>query len=398
MATSDRENRAIPGSRPDAPGLASARTEALDPGGTDRNSDAAGPKRCSRKVGAQAKRVPKINLILAEPARVRVARKTQNAGPPAEPRPARTGKSPARHLRATRSGDKPDLDRKTYGTGPRQTPQSALVSKTVPTDRLHSSWLRPRTPYDERAIRTLAASIRTSGRQHPILVRPHPVIARNYEIVVGELPFQAARCAGLEHLTVVVCSLSDIRALECVLLEDVRRSDLTPFEVAVGYGQLIRTFKYSLADLAKLVGKSERQVARNLLLLDSHLDSPGAARNAAVGWEVKPDLVRPPAIAADAASSDVKSPAGSAGDPERPSLNTELAALERHLSGALGLQVEMTTKGRQGAVQISFANIEQLECIARHLSSFDVPLGTGTDVSWSGGLRVNRTAPPGMSR
>jgi ParB family chromosome partitioning protein len=190
--------------------------------------------------------------------------------------------------------------------------------------------------------------------------------------VVGELPFQAARFAGLEHLTVVVCSLSDIRALACVLLEDVRRPDLTPFEVAVGYGQLIRTFKYSLAELAELVGKSERQVVRNLLLLDSPLDSPGAARKAPGGREVKPDLVRPSAGAADAPSSDVKAPAGSAGDPERPSLNTELAALERHLSGALGLEVEMTTEGRQGAVQISFASIEQLECIARHLSSFDV--------------------------
>ncbi len=197
---------------------------------------------------------------------------------------------------------------------------------------------------------------------------------------MGELPFQAARFAGLEHLTVVVCSLSDIRALACVLLEDVRRPDLTPFEVAVGYGQLIRTFKYSLAELAELVGKSERQVVRNLLLLDSSLDSsldspldsPGAARKAPGGREVKPDLVRPSAGAADAPSSDVKAPAGSAGDPERPSLNTELAALERHLSGALGLEVEMTTEGRQGAVQISFASIEQLECIARHLSSFDV--------------------------
>ena len=163
MATSDRESRANPGSGPVAAGLASARTEALDPGGTDRNSDAAGPKRCSRKVGAQAKRVPKINLILAEPARVRVARKTQNPGPPAEPRLARTGKSPARHLRATRSGEKPDLDRKTYGTRPRQTPQSALVSKTVPTDRLHSSWLRPRTPYDERAIRINRATFCTGA-------------------------------------------------------------------------------------------------------------------------------------------------------------------------------------------------------------------------------------------
>ncbi len=163
MATSDREGRANSGSGPDAAGLASARTEALDPGGAGRISDAAVPKSCSREVRAQAKRAPKINLILAEPARVRVARKTRKPGPPAERRPARTGKSPTRLLRPTRSGGKPDLDVRSYGTRRRQTPPSALVSITVPTNRLHSSWLRPRTPYDERAIRINRATFCTGA-------------------------------------------------------------------------------------------------------------------------------------------------------------------------------------------------------------------------------------------
>ncbi len=386
MATSDREREAISGSGPDATGLEIAMAGALAPGEADRTSDAAGLRGCGRPPRVQAKRVPKISLILADPAPVGVARKTQNPSLPADQRSARGDKTSTRRLRATRSGDKSDLNRQARGTRQRQTALSALVSKTVPTDQLHSSWLRPRTPYDERAIRTLAASVRTCGWQHPILVRPHPVIARDYEIVVGELPFQAARSAGLECLSVVVCSLSDFRALECVLLEDVQRPDLAPFEVAVGYGQLIRTFNYSLADLAKLVGKSERQAARLLLLLDS----PKAAREAPGGQEVKPDQVRPSGDASDGAGLDVKAPAGgttsrralenpdrgdSAGGPEDPeglSLNAEMAALERHLSSALGLKVEMMTNGRQGAVQISFANIGQLAWILRHLSSFGI--------------------------
>jgi hypothetical protein len=83
--------------------------------------------------------------------------------------------------------------------------------------------------------------------------------------------------------------------------------------------------------LAKLVGKNERQVAQTLLLLES----PKPSREA----------------------------------PEKPSLNRELAALEHHLSSALGLEVEMMTEGQQGNMKISYANIEQLEWLVRHLSS-----------------------------
>jgi ParB family chromosome partitioning protein len=206
------------------------------------------------------------------------------------------------------------------------------------------------------------------------------VIARDYEIVVGELPAQAARRAGLEEVTVVVCRLSDRRALECVLLEDARRPDLTPFETAVGYGQLIRTFHYSLPVLAKLVGKSEPQVVRTLLLLDSSKVArdtrdvpvawPGAGRpSTAASGPAEPDIA--PDIAPDVASS-----AGGAEGPEgtalSPALSKEMAALERHLSRALGLDVAVSAKGGEGSLQISYADLEQLEWLVRHLLSMEV--------------------------
>lgn len=238
-----------------------------------------------------------------------------------------------------------------------------FASKSVAMSRLHSSRLRARRPYDKSAIEALASSLDRGRWRQPILVRPHPLIVEDYEIVVGELPFQAARSAGLDCLPVVVCRLSDHRALECVLLEDVQRTDLAPLEIAIGYGQLIRSFDFRLADLARLTGRSERQVAEVLLLLDPPKVSPPGPDNS------RPDATgRKPSSAA--AGPTAGPAAGVAAGAAKPSLHTEMAALERHLSSALGLKVEMSARGRRGAMQISFADLEQLECIARHLSSF----------------------------
>ncbi len=362
MASSERDSKAIPGPEARAadatlgPSVAAGRTPAR--------------KGAQAQAKTDAKKGPRINLALADPTRVKVVRKSRTPSPPAE---QRSGAAP---------GPEPKLERPASGPERSQSPQNALVWRTVATEQLHSSWLRPRTPYDEGTIQSLAGPLRTAGWQHPILVRPHPVIARDYEIVVGELPAQAARRAGLEEVTVVVCRLSDRRALECVLLEDARRPDLTPFETAVGYGQLIRTFHYSLPVLAKLVGKSEPQVVRTLLLLDSSKVArdtrdvpvawPGAGRpSTAASGAAKPDIA--PDIASDVASS-----AGGAEGPEgtalsrEPALSKEMAALERHLSRALGLDVAVSAKGGEGGLRISYANLEQLEWLVRHLLSMEV--------------------------
>lgn len=332
---------------------------------SDRDSSA---RRSGR--AAQAQGAPEINLILADPARIRVTRTSQRAGSSATLQSAATALSDA--LGAPPAPQTAEPRHTRIETPPHAVPESvephALVATSVAIEQLHASRLRSRTPYDEEAIRTLAASIETSGWTQPILVRPHPVISREYEIVVGELPFRAARFAGLERLPVVVCTLSDHRALECVLLEDIQRPDLAPLEIAVGYGQLIRTFGYTLADLAKLAGKSERQVARVLLMLDR----PEAAREAPEDVGAEP-LGQPP-------SSPMREISAVAGASDRPSrapgpLSAELAALERHLSDALGLKVEMRAQGGRGAVQIFFSDFAQLEWLARHLSSFGLRSG-----------------------
>lgn len=328
MASSERDGTTPSGVGAQAPGPGAPLVSPRPAGTVQRRGDA----------GPEANTGPRIELTLADPARVKVVRRSP--GPPSGQRPA------------------PGPKRQASGSGEPQSPQSTMVWRSVETGRLHSSWLRPRAPYDEETVRGLADSLARTGWQHPVLVRPHPVIARDFEIVVGELPVQAARCAGLAEVTVMVCRLTDRRALECVLLEDVRRPDLTPFEVAVGYGQLIRTFRYSLPVLAKLVGKSERQVVHTLLLLDSAKPAPDVR----VDLEARQD----PQAPAGAARPPATAPGTAAGG-GGPALHTQLAALERHLSRAMGLEVALSDGDGHGDLRISYANIDQLEWLARRL-------------------------------
>jgi ParB/RepB/Spo0J family partition protein len=342
MAISDSECMAVRDIGSGAPGLARASTGAPAPGRAGAAPDAGDPARGTHGR-PQGRKPPEINLIVMDRSRLTVTRKRRDPASRAEQGSKAPDHAPERLAQ-------PPRPRKPAGASRRpQGGQDDLVFITVPTDQLHTCRSRCRKPYDESAVEALAASIRAAGWCHPILVRPHPAIARHYEIVVGDLPFQAARSAGLACLPVAVCRLSDLRAFECVLLEDVRRPDLTPLEVASGYGQLIKTFNYGLGELAKLVGKSERQVAHLLLLLEAPAASQDASFNGLPASGKLP-------------------------------LSAEMAALERRLSILLGLKVEIASHGRRGSVKMTFEDFEQFERVARHLSSFDTraPLGPAT--------------------
>jgi ParB/RepB/Spo0J family partition protein len=323
MMTSDREYKAGPDRGAAGAGPLGATTSATERAGNTARSSGA----------AKARTAPEINLFAADPSRLTVTRKTRG------PEPA---KAPV-----AGSADRPSARR--------APPPSGLgdpIFLTVPTDQLLAFRLRSRKPYPKAAVRALAAAMRTNGWHQPILVRPHPAVARHYEVLVGDLAYQAARLAGLACLPVAVSGLSDRRALECVLLEDVRRPDLTPFEAAVCYGTLVARSSYSLTRLASLTGRSERQVARLL-----H------------------GLLRPPASTdgtADTAAGGIR--------PRQAALpETAVAALERHLSKRLGAPVEISGLGWKGAVRIGFETAEQFESIARRLSTIGARIGARPD-------------------
>jgi len=140
--------------------------------------------------------------------------------------------------------------------------------------------LRP-NPHQPRAsmgdLSDLVDSIQVHGVLEPILVRR---IGRNeaadvavkageptLEIISGERRYRAALAGGLIEVPVVEMDVNDEQALEIALVENLQRKDLTPFEEADGYRQLLEQFSYGHERIAEVIGKARSTITESLMLL-----------------------------------------------------------------------------------------------------------------------------------
>jgi ParB family chromosome partitioning protein len=60
--------------------------------------------------------------------------------------------------------------------------------------------------------------------------------------------------------------VDDQETLELALIENIQRNDLTPFEEAEAYGQLVNHHSYTHEALAKRIGKSRTSITESLSL------------------------------------------------------------------------------------------------------------------------------------
>lgn len=103
---------------------------------------------------------------------------------------------------------------------------------TVPLDRLQTGPFQPRRTFDAQELADLTASVKEQGVLQPLLVRPLPGL--QYEIVAGERRWRAAKAAGLREVPVHVRQMSDQDARLFALVENLQRSDLSPFDEIEG--------------------------------------------------------------------------------------------------------------------------------------------------------------------
>ncbi len=150
----------------------------------------------------------------------------------------------------------------------------------IPVDAIapsqtHIQQLR-RKRFVQDAITELAASMLKAGQLQAIVVRPHPKGQPQFELVLGERRWLAAKLAGLKLIEAKTTKLSDAQVLEVQLIENLQREELQPLEEAAGYEELMRVGKLKPEDLGEKVGKSRSWVYSRLNLMK--LD--GAARDA----------------------------------------------------------------------------------------------------------------------
>ncbi|MCZ7408185.1 ParB/RepB/Spo0J family partition protein [Parvimonas micra] len=136
---------------------------------------------------------------------------------------------------------------------------------TVDLDKLKAREDQPRKNFDDDSLEELANSIKADGVIQPIVVRK---VGDKYEIIAGERRFRASKLAGLEKVPIVVKNVSDRKARELALVENIQREDLNPIEEALSLKTLMEEYKLTQQELSDIIGKSRSYIANNLRLLN----------------------------------------------------------------------------------------------------------------------------------
>ena len=142
---------------------------------------------------------------------------------------------------------------------------SDAILRELPISEIVANTYQPRSHFDEEALVSLSASIRSVGVLQPILVRE--LGEDSYELIAGERRWRAAKRAGLQTIPAIVRTAEDEGSLEQALVENLHREDLGALEEAAAYQQLIEEFKLTQDQVVTRVGKSRSSVANTMRLL-----------------------------------------------------------------------------------------------------------------------------------
>lgn len=250
-------------------------------------------------------------------------------------------------------------------------------ARQVPLDLLEPGPFQPRTEIGAAALQELAESIRARGILQPLLVRPHPQAPGRFQIIAGERRWRAAALAGLHEAPAMVRALDDADAMAAALVENLQRQDLNPVEEAEGYRRLLQQHSMTQEVLARAVGKSRVHIANTLRLLSlphtvlvavqAGRITAGHAR--ALLMHPEPESVLETVVAKGLSVRETEALAtrNAKAKAEQPAKDVNTLALERDLSAALGLRVEIAAGARGGAVRIHYRNLDQLDALLARL-------------------------------
>ena len=147
-------------------------------------------------------------------------------------------------------------------------PNNIKRSKTlslIPIEKIQPNINQPRKTFSGEELTELKNSIESKGLLQPIIVREK---GGYYEIVAGERRWRAAQLAQLHEIPALIKELTDIEVLEIAIIENIQRSNLNPYEEALGYKQLLEKFDYTQEELASNLGKSRVYITNLTRLLN----------------------------------------------------------------------------------------------------------------------------------
>lgn len=164
------------------------------------------------------------------------------------------------------------------------------LRRNVQITDIQASPNQPRKLFNQQDIEDLAASIEEIGLLQPIAVRR---INDKYELIAGERRMKAHQFLNKNTIEVIIIDASDEEVALLTLAENLKREDLTDYEIYVGLNSLDEKLKKNKQKLAKSLGMNREDMYKYL----SFEKLPG---------ELIEDLEKQPSLLARTAATAVK--------------------------------------------------------------------------------------------
>ena len=145
-----------------------------------------------------------------------------------------------------------------------QSPQQFVM---LPIEKLQPHPDNPRKELGD--LTELADSIRAKGVFQNLTVVP---FEDHYRIIIGHRRRAASELAGLTHLPCVIVDMTPKEQVETMLLENMQREDLTPYEQAQGF-QMMIDMGDTVDEIVQKTGFSKKTVKRRLKMAELDQDT-----------------------------------------------------------------------------------------------------------------------------
>ncbi|MEW6408033.1 MAG: ParB/RepB/Spo0J family partition protein [Patescibacteria group bacterium] len=251
-----------------------------------------------------------------------------------------------------------------------QTSQGGIVE--VELEKIKTNPHQPRKNFDQIKLEELAESIRRHGILQPLLVSKKQ--DGQYELLVGERRFLAAKTAGLAKIPVIIKDVTSQQKIELALVENIQRHDLNSLEQAQAFKKLAEEFGLTQEEIAKKVGKSRPEVANILRLLTLPAEIQKAISDEKITFghakailgiedgkkqlEMLSQIInyRLPVSETENQARKIKVRGHIRGGKK----SQEIEQLEEQLQQILGTKVNIKKRGQKGQIAIEFYSQEEL--------------------------------------
>ncbi len=243
-----------------------------------------------------------------------------------------------------------------------------------------------RRVFNETALQELADSIKMQGVVQPILVRQKE---ERYVLILGERRLRASILAGFDTIPAVVRRVSDQRAAEMTLVENLQRQDLNCVEQAEAFANLSQKFRLTQEQIGAQVGVSRQSVAnymRILTLADpiilalqkgkltfSHARVLLMVSDEVARWKIAQRALEENLSVAQLEDlvQGLFVPRGFEKDKKPGSarwVDPNVKAAQRSLEEVLGMRVRIRDRQGRGKILIEYGTIEDFDRVVRMLS------------------------------